>query len=132
MKVAVIGAAGGLCSRVVAEALRRGHGVTALTEAAVDATDSAAVATLLAGHRPQTPTPTGPTSPLSARREAGLRTGHYPTRTDDELLVDADGRSYVSVEDIPEPILDEIKDPAHRGNSSPSPLKPEGRSPFAG
>lgn len=53
MKVAVIGAAGGLCSRVVAEALRRGHRVTALTEAAVDATDSAAVATLLAGHRRQ-------------------------------------------------------------------------------
>jgi putative NADH-flavin reductase len=50
VKIAVIGAAGNLGSRVVAEALRRGHRVTALTRADVDATDTARVAELLAGH----------------------------------------------------------------------------------
>ncbi len=190
MKVAVIGAAGNLGSRIVAEALRRGHQVTALTKADVDATDPAAVATLLAGHD----VGVGATRPpagrehqaavvthalLAAHAEAGvrfvmvggsgsllvpggadlvaddqrwvppqihdlarsavdqlelcrqdtdtdwtyitpsalmeprLRTGHYRTGTD-ELLVDPDGRSYVSMEDMAVAILDEIEAPAHR------------------
>jgi putative NADH-flavin reductase len=50
VKIAVIGAAGNLGSRVVAEALRRGHRVTALTRADADATDTARVTELLSGH----------------------------------------------------------------------------------
>lgn len=50
MKIAVIGAAGNVGSRVVAEALRRGHQVTPLTAADLDATDTEAVTAHLAGH----------------------------------------------------------------------------------
>jgi putative NADH-flavin reductase len=50
MKIAVIGAAGNVGSRVVAEALRRGHHVTALTRADVDATDTTTLTALLHGH----------------------------------------------------------------------------------
>lgn len=50
MRIAVIGAAGNVGSRVVAEALRRGHRVTPLTADDVDATDTGTVADLIAGH----------------------------------------------------------------------------------
>jgi len=50
MKIAVIGAAGNLGSRTVAEALRRGHHVTALTSTDVEATDPTAVTAAVAGH----------------------------------------------------------------------------------
>lgn len=50
MRIAVIGAAGNVGSRVVAEALRRGHRVTPLTADDVDATDTDTVAELIAGH----------------------------------------------------------------------------------
>ncbi|AKU15213.1 NAD(P)-dependent oxidoreductase [Luteipulveratus mongoliensis] len=50
MRIVVIGAAGNVGSRVVAEALRRGHQVTALTADDVDATDTEEVARLIAGH----------------------------------------------------------------------------------
>jgi uncharacterized protein len=50
MRIAVIGAAGNLGSRIVAEALHRGHQVTALTRDDVDATDAHAVAQLIQGH----------------------------------------------------------------------------------
>ncbi|GAA4819849.1 NAD(P)-dependent oxidoreductase [Tomitella cavernea] len=50
MKIAVIGSAGSLGSRIVAEALRRGHDVTALTRTDLDAADADAVTTAVRGH----------------------------------------------------------------------------------
>lgn len=50
MKIAVIGAAGNVGSRTVAEALRRGHHVTPLTDTEIDATDTDTVAAAVAGH----------------------------------------------------------------------------------
>ena len=50
MRIAVIGAAGNVGSRVVAEALRRGHRVTPLTADDVVATDPGTVADPTAGH----------------------------------------------------------------------------------
>lgn len=50
MRIAIIGAAGNVGSRVVAEALRRGHRVTPLTSHDVDATDTSKVADLIASH----------------------------------------------------------------------------------
>ncbi|MFZ2527496.1 MAG: NAD(P)H-binding protein [Rhodococcus sp. (in: high G+C Gram-positive bacteria)] len=50
MKIAVIGASGNVGSRVVAEALRRRHHVTALTRVEIDVIDTAALALLLSGH----------------------------------------------------------------------------------
>ena len=50
MKIAVIGAAGNLGSRTSAEALRRGHQVTPLTQRDVEATDPDAVAAAVVGH----------------------------------------------------------------------------------
>ena len=50
MKIAIIGAAGNLGSRTVAEALRRRHQVTPLTRAEVEATDAEAVAAAVADH----------------------------------------------------------------------------------
>lgn len=45
--------------------------------------------------------------------EPGLRTGHYRISTD-ELLIDHDGGSYVSMEDMAVAILDDTEHPAHR------------------
>jgi len=191
MKIAVIGAAGNLGSRTVAEALRRGHHVTALTGTEVDATDPAAVASAVAGHDASV----GATRPLpghedqaavvtrallsahaqagvrflmvggsgsllvpdsdnhfvaedprwvpaqihdlarsaidqlelchqntdtdwtyiapSAQMEPGVRTGNYRTGAN-ELLIDSQGRSYISMEDMAVAILDEIETPSHR------------------
>ncbi len=192
MRIAVIGAAGNVGSRVVAEALRRGHRVTPLTADDVDATDTGTVADLIAGHdvgvgatRPvpgdeqSAPVVTrslldahaaagvrfvmvgGAGSLLvpddsgrlvaddprwvppdfadlartgndqltlcrehgradwtyvtpSALMEPGLRTGAYRVGQD-ELLVDRAGRSYVSMEDMAVAVVDEIEEPAHRG-----------------
>lgn len=50
MKIAVIGAAGNVGSRVVAEALRRGHHVTPLTRTDLEATDIRAVTDAVTGH----------------------------------------------------------------------------------
>jgi putative NADH-flavin reductase len=191
VRIAVIGAAGNVGSRIVAEALRRGHQVTALTRNDVDATDAGAVASLIRGHdvgigatRPQPGdeqsagvvtssllaahaetgvrfvmvggagslrTPDGDGRLVSddprwvpaefaelartasdqldlcrneactdwtyvtppALMEPGLRTGDYRIGRD-ELLVDWDGRSYLSMEDMAAAILDEIEQPAHR------------------
>lgn len=191
MRIVVIGAAGNLGSRIVAEALRRDHHVTTLTRDDVDATDADAVAALIRGHdvgvgatRPlpgdeqsaavvtralldahaqvgvrfimvggagSLRTPDGgdrlvaddprwvPTEIAelartasaqlalcrhhnradwtyvtpSALMEPGLRTGHYRTGQD-ELLVDASGASYVSMEDMAVAVLDEIEQPSHR------------------
>ncbi len=191
MKIAIIGAAGNLGSRTVAEALRRGHHVTALTESDVDATDTDAVVSAVAGHdasvgatrpapghedqaavitrvllaahaqadvrfimvggsgsllvpdsdhqlvaddqrwvpaqihdlarsavdqlelcRHNTKTDWTYITP-SALMEPGLRTGNYRTGAD-ELLIDPDGRSYISMEDMAVAILDEIENPTHR------------------
>ena len=192
MRIAIIGAAGNVGSRVVAEALRRGHRVTPLTADDVDATDTGMVADLIAGHdvgvgatRPvpgdeqSAPVVTrslldahatagvrfvmigGAGSLLvpddvgrlvaddprwvapefadlartgndqltlcrehgradwtyvtpSALMEPGLRTGVYRVGQD-ELLVDRSGRSYISMEDMAVAVIDEIEDPAHRG-----------------
>ncbi len=46
--------------------------------------------------------------------EPGLRTGAYRVGQD-ELLVDRAGRSYVSMEDMAVAVVDEIEEPAHRG-----------------
>ncbi|MBC7632385.1 NAD(P)-dependent oxidoreductase [Aeromicrobium sp.] len=192
MQIAVIGAAGNVGSRVVAEALRRGHRVTPLSRDDVDATDTNAVADLIAGHDVAVgatrPVPGDEQSALVATRslldahaaagvrfvmvggagsllvpgagnrlvaddprwvppeiadlartgndqltlcrehgradwtyvtpsalmEPGLRTGSYRVGQD-ELLVDSTGRSYVSMEDIAVAVVDEIEQPAHRG-----------------
>ena len=192
MRIAIIGAAGNVGSRVVAEALRRGHRVTPLTADDVDATDTGMVTDLIAGHdvgvgatRPvpgdeqSAPVVTrslldahatagvrfvmigGAGSLLvpddvgrlvaddprwvapefadlartgndqltlcrehgradwtyvtpSALMEPGLRTGVYRVGQD-ELLVDRSGRSYISMEDMAVAVIDEIEDPAHRG-----------------
>jgi len=49
----------------------------------------------------------------SALMEPGVRTGEYRTG-DDEILTDADGRSYISMEDMAVAIVDEIEKPTHR------------------
>lgn len=191
MRIAVIGAAGNLGSRVVAEALRRGHRVSALTSADVDARDTAAVAGLVAGHDVgvgatrlppgrehaaaavttalldahaaagvrflmvggagslRTPAGDGryvaddprwvpaPIRDLavgaidqlnacrehrtadwtyltpSALMEPGLRTGRYRIGADD-LLIDEQGGSYVSMEDMAVAVVDEAEHPVHR------------------
>ncbi len=192
MRIAVIGATGNVGSRVVAEALRRGHRVTPLTADDVDATDTGTVADLIAGHdvgvgatRPvpgdEQSAPVVTRSLLDAHAaagvrfvmvggagsllvpddsgrlvaddprwvppdfadlartgndqltlcrehgradwtyvtppalmEPGLRTGAYRVGQD-ELLVDRAGRSYVSMEDMAVAVVDEIEEPAHRG-----------------
>lgn len=191
MRIAIIGAAGNVGSRVVAEALRRGHRVTALTHDDVDATDANAVARLIQGHdvgvaatRPlpgEEQSAAAVTRSLlsahaetgvrfvmvggagslhspeddgrlvaddprwvpaeiadlartaadqlalcrnetradwtyvtpSALMEPGLRSGNYRVGRD-ALLVDRDGRSYVSMEDMAVAVVDEIERPAHR------------------
>lgn len=192
MRIAIIGAAGNVGSRVAAEALRRGHRVTPLTSDDVDATDTGRVAELIAGHD----VGVGATRPIpgneqsasavtrslldahaaanvrflmvggagsllvpddaerlvaddprwvpaefvdlarsgndqltlcrehgradwtyvtpSALMEPGLRTGTYRLGQN-ELLVDNAGRSYVSMEDMAVAVVDEIEQPAHRG-----------------
>ncbi|MGI8680547.1 MAG: NAD(P)-dependent oxidoreductase [Mycobacteriales bacterium] len=206
MKIAILGAAGNLGSRIAAEALRRRHHVTPLTAADVDATDPAAVAALLAGHdvgvaatrpppgrehqatavtrallaahaeagvrfimvggsgsllvpgadgrlvaddqrwvpaqihdlahtavdqlelcRQDTHTDWTYITP-SALMEPGLRTGHYRTGTD-ELLIEPDGRSYISMEDMAVAILDEIEAPTHRRQRFTVASTPESGSP---
>lgn len=190
MKIAIIGAAGNLGSRIAAEGLRRGHQITPLTRANLDATDTHAVTGAIQGHD----VTVGATRPApgredqaaviaralleahaaadvrfimvggagslhapdtgqaladdrrwvpariadlarsaiaqlqechrstdadwtyvspSALMEPGLRTGHYRTG-DEELLVNDDGTSYVSMEDMAVAILDEIEKPSHR------------------
>lgn len=49
----------------------------------------------------------------SAVFRPGARTGHFRTGAD-ELLVDADGRSEISAEDLAVALLDEIEQPSHR------------------
>lgn len=189
MKIAVIGAAGNVGSRIVAEALRRRHQVTALDAADLDATDTTAVTAALQGHdvgvgatRPapgheseavavtwsllQGHSAAGvrfvmiggagslytrenryvaddphwvPASiqPLartaidqldacrdhpaadwtyispSALMEPGPRTGNYRVGAD-HLLIDTDGNSYLSMEDMAVAVLDEIEQPTQR------------------
>ena len=48
-----------------------------------------------------------------ARLQPGKRTGHYRTG-DDTLLVDADGSSSISMEDLAVALLDEAENPRHR------------------
>jgi putative NADH-flavin reductase len=48
----------------------------------------------------------------SALLERGLRTGRFRLGTD-QLLVDAAGGSYISLEDYAMAMLDEIERPAH-------------------
>lgn len=191
MKIAVIGAAGNLGSRIVAEALRRGHQVTVLTRTELDAADTEAVTTAVRGHdvgigatRPvpgqenqaaiitrallqahaaagvrfvmiggagslYTPdsgelvaddrrwvpqqiaalarsavdqfdecrmsaSPDWTYVTPSAVMEPGQRTGHFHTGVD-ELIVDEDGNSYVSMEDMAVAVIDEIEHPNRRG-----------------
>ncbi|KNX38551.1 NAD(P)-dependent oxidoreductase [Luteipulveratus halotolerans] len=68
MRIAVIGAAGNVGSRVVAEALRRGHEVTALTPAHLDAADPEAVSRVVAGHD----LGVGVTRPLPGQEDTAL------------------------------------------------------------
>jgi len=49
----------------------------------------------------------------AATVELGQRTGHYRTG-EDELVVDEDGRSRISAEDLAAAILDEVEQPRHR------------------
>lgn len=191
MKIAVIGAAGNLGSRIVAEALRRGHQVTPLTPNDLEARDTGAVTTAVRGHDATVGTTRpalgqedqaavitrallkahaaaavrfvmvggagslqAPDSPQlvaddrrwvpaqiadlarsavdqldecrraigtdwtyvtpSALMEPGRRTGNYRIGGD-ELLIDPEGSSYVSMEDMAVAVLDEIEHPQHRG-----------------
>ncbi|MFD4656680.1 NAD(P)-dependent oxidoreductase [Kitasatospora sp. NPDC058444] len=50
----------------------------------------------------------------AALLEPGVRTGRYRTGRD-ELLVDAEGDSAISMEDLSVALLDEVERPAHRG-----------------
>lgn len=191
MKIAVIGAAGNLGSRIVAEALRRSHQVTPLTQDDLEATDTDAVTTAVHGHdvtvgatrpapgmedqaavitrallkahatadvrfvmiggagslyspgndqliaddrrwvpaqiadlahsaidqfnecRQATATDWTYVTP-SALMEPGRRTGNYRVGGD-HLLIDSNGHSYVSMEDMAVAVLDEIENPQHRG-----------------
>ena len=85
MRITVFGAAGNVGSRVVAEALHRGHEVTGVDWAYL--------------------------SP-PALLEPGERTGVYRTGTD-TLLVDGSGRSAISMEDFAVALLDEADHPVH-------------------
>lgn len=191
MRIAIIGAAGNLGSRVAAEALRRRHQITPLTSEDVDARDTKRVAELIAGHDVGVgvtrPVPGDERSALAVTRslldahasagvrfvmvggagsllvpdgagglvaddprwvlpefadlahagfdqlrlcredhranwtyvapsalmEPGLRTGAYRVGQD-ELLIDSDGQSYVSMEDMAVAVLDEIEVPSHQ------------------
>ncbi|ODV40681.1 3-beta hydroxysteroid dehydrogenase [Cupriavidus sp. UYMMa02A] len=194
MNIAIIGATGRVGTRLIDEALRRGHRVTALARSAtglpareglarrdVDATDSAALTAALTGHdvvistarfaqlqAPQVVAPVkaagvprllvvggagslfvAPGTQLvdtpgfpdayksealagrdfldalraepdldwtflspSALFEPGERTGKYRAGQD-ELLADATGKSWISMEDYAIAMLDEIEKPAH-------------------
>ncbi|MBW4717925.1 NAD(P)-dependent oxidoreductase [Saccharothrix obliqua] len=50
----------------------------------------------------------------AATIEPGERTGHYRTGVDD-LVVDADGKSWISAEDYAVALLDEVERPANQG-----------------
>lgn len=134
MRTAVIGAAGNVGSRVVAEALRRGHDVSAITRAHVDASDTGAVAELVAGHRRWVPAEFAALARAGADQldvcrsdtradwtyvtpsaflQPGERAGRYRVGKD-ELLVDEAGQSYISMEDMAVAVVDEIDRPAHR------------------
>ena len=90
MKIAVIGATGNVGSRIVAEALRRGHTVTAiardpaklapqsgLTPVRADASDPSALAQVLAGHDAVVSsirfTESDPQALIGAVRESGVK-----------------------------------------------------------
>jgi putative NADH-flavin reductase len=194
MNIAIIGATGRVGTRLIDEALRRGHRVTALARTAsrlpareglathdIDATDSQALAAALAGHDVAISTarfeqlnaqqvvgpvkaagvprllvvggagslfvapgsqlvdtpgfPAAYKSEASAGRdflnalsgesdldwtflspsalfEPGQRTGKYRAGKD-QLLADAAGKSWISMEDYAIAMLDEIEHPAH-------------------
>jgi len=98
MTIALIGASGYVGSAILHEALWRGHHVTAVgrAEGARDALQ------LLRGTM---------LSP-SALLERGIRTGKFRLGTD-QLLVDAAGESYISLEDYAVAMLDELERPMH-------------------
>ncbi|MGH3934737.1 MAG: NAD(P)-dependent oxidoreductase [Pseudonocardiaceae bacterium] len=160
MRITVFGAAGNVGSRVVAEAVSRGHEVSAVVRdparfpeldaaanaRAGDAGNVEGVAELSAGRdvviNATRPAPgregelvtttkallAGGDQLEACRAEAGVdwaylspaallepgeRTGNYRLGTD-ELLVDADGNSTISMEDLAVALLDETERPKHR------------------
>ena len=57
---------------------------------------------------------TAPTSAPPAEIAAGAHTGEYRT-TGNQLLVDDEGRSFISREDYAVAVLDELQQPKHIG-----------------
>ena len=156
MKIAIIGATGRVGTRLIDEALRRGHQVTAIARTAsklparagltakdVDVADQAALVAALAGNDVAFSTVrflqanadqivgavkkagvprllvVGGAGSLnwtfvspSAIFEPGERTGHFRVGKD-TLLVDANGKPWVSMEDYAIGFLDETEKPAH-------------------
>lgn len=133
MRITVFGAAGNVGSRVVAEAVSRGHEVTAVVRdparfhelhaaanpRAGDAANVQDVAELSTGEdvviSATRPAPGSESELLTATEAllAGLaRTGKYRLGTD-ELLLDADGNSTISMEDLAVVLLDEVEQPKH-------------------
>ncbi|HWK51038.1 MAG TPA: NAD(P)H-binding protein [Steroidobacter sp.] len=121
MKVMLIGASGYVGSTLLAEALRRGHEVTALvrnigkitpragvTPLAVDVLETASLARAMSGHAAVI----SAFSDHAQTQVHSMRTGKFRLGTD-ELLVNADGDSYISVEDYAVAMLDELERPAH-------------------
>jgi putative NADH-flavin reductase len=102
MKITIFGGTGTIGGRIVTEAIARGHEVTALAcvaqyklcevEKHVDWTYLCPPAVLVPGER----------------------TGSYRTGND-RLVIDADGKSLISMEDLAVALLDEAEWPRHRG-----------------
>lgn len=113
MKIALIGASGRVGSRLLAEMLRRGHEVTGiardtsnvppqahLTLRSADANQPSGIAPILHGHG------------VAAGFAPGERTGKFRLGRD-QLLVGADGKSRISMEDYAIAFVDELESPRH-------------------
>ena len=111
MKIALLGATGFVGSAILNEALVRGHAVTAIVrhpekveqhEGLIarqgDAYDAASLAQLLTDQ--------------DANMKPGNRTGKYRVGGN-QLLVAANGKSEISVQDYAVAMIDELEHPAH-------------------
>jgi len=136
MNFALIGATGMVGSRLLAEALARGHHVTAVVRdpgklspknnlkvVKGDATDATALASLLKGqelvvsaYNAERGSPTFRESVLNAYdaiRRAAKSAGVKRLIGGDQLLTDAKGNSKLSAEDFAIALIDEVEQPKH-------------------
>src|SRR5206468_3069115 len=130
MKIVLFGATGNVGRRIAAEATRRGHSVTGVVRDPAAVASPVAGVTLVRGDQPGFPE-AYKAEALQGREALGLwrakgtsldwtylspaieigpgeRTGKYRT-TQDQVLTDAAGKSFISFEDFAVAALDELE-----------------------